>query len=58
LKGQVYNDNLSFWLLSGRMEVLSQHQVESRIECCRDRGENVMVVYSEVLPDGARWLNL
>lgn len=57
-EGVEYTDGLCFWLLSGRMEVLSEHQVRNRIEVCRDRGEIIEEVWVSALPAGARWLNI
>jgi hypothetical protein len=57
LKGNVYNDNLSFWLLSGR-EVLNNTQVNTRLQHCEERGEVLTVVRAEALPENARWLNI
>jgi hypothetical protein len=57
LKGVEYDDNLNFWLLSGR-QVLSGYQVEQTLQYCYDRGEVVTVVKAHELPQGARFLNL
>jgi hypothetical protein len=57
-QGAQHKDNLSFWLLSGRMEVLTKVHVETRLMACRSRGEEVKVVWANSLPEGARILNL
>lgn len=57
-KGEIKSDGKGFWLLSGRMEVLSQHQAEQRLECCRQRGEVITVVWADSLPEGCFLLNL
>lgn len=53
-KGGVYTDDLSFMLLSGRMEVLSKFQVEQRLGFCRERGEIITEVWADSLPEGSR----
>lgn len=53
-KGQVFRDSLNFILLSGRREVLSEHQVKLGLGYCRERGEVVTEVWADSLPDGAR----
>jgi hypothetical protein len=47
-----------WWLLSGRMEVLSAYQVEQRMQCCRDRGEIVDFQFADALPEGSIVCNL
>jgi hypothetical protein len=57
LNGQVYTDDLCFWLLSGR-QVLSEYQAKQVAEYRRSLGEEVTEVWASALPTGARWLNL
>ena len=57
-KGETRDDGLGFWLLSGRMEVLNKAQVITRLQHCRDRGENVKEVWADSLPDGGFLLNV
>jgi hypothetical protein len=53
-QGKMIPNNGKFYmLLSGRMEVLSEHQVERRMDCCRARGEIVKFQYAEQLPEGS-----
>ena len=49
----VENTGQCYLLLSGRMEVLSRHQVALRIVCCEDRGETVSFSFIDRLPEGA-----
>jgi hypothetical protein len=57
-KGQEYEDGRGYWLLSGRMGVLSRHQVLMMTEACESRGEIVSLQWVDELPDNGFLLNI
>ena len=57
-KGHEYDDGNGYWLLSGRMEVLSKQQVNLRVEACESRGEIISLRWADQLPEGGILLNV
>lgn len=49
----VENKGQCYILLSGRMEVLSNHQVMLAVQKCTERGETVTFSFIDALPEGS-----
>ncbi len=56
-QGKEYDDGRGYWLLSGRMGVLSKFQVEQSVRYCEDRGETVSLQWVDELPNNGFLLN-